>query len=918
MRRHTRSPTTTSLLGRCERNGWDGILLASLSTASTAPDNTIDGSAVSSPSEGYEVWNVKSTAPAAISGGSVSGVDIGLFVDNYEGYSSDAGDGAHASVSGLSITPKATGIGIRVLDSPSSTTHANVQLAIGAGVTVNGGAKGLTVENASASVTSTSDLAFSGQTGNYIELVNNAVDIDATGVSFDGQTGATATLAQNFAIEDKVVHKVDNSSLGLVRVKAGEIFVTTSSGSIQRGIDAATAGDTVNVSAGTFNESVAVNKHVSLIGAGSGASDTVVSATGGSDGVLQLSASGLSAIQPVLLKDLRVEPIGKAGISVGQFTLATGVSVSFVELDNVSVIGTNTNPCTEQERGLYVDLTSSLTNLKISNSAFDNLHYGWYIQKQVSADTSTVQYVDVENTTFNHNNLKGIYAEKLSDASFTNVTVDQNGYDASLLGACSYFAPYISGVDVNLKAGTYQNLSFADSIVTSNALGGAKEGVGMTIKARDDGATYGAFPATLDNVSIEGGQVSGNERGIRFGEPLKNNAGPTNVAVHNVCIFNNVQAYVGMDGSAYGGLINTTQATDDASTNWWGDASGPYNAASNPGGTGDAVVGDVVFFPWIVDGCGGTTTNETVLSASTVDPLFCTGKSTTVTIDLAYAVDLYGYEFQISYNNTMASAVGAFVDTFFDTTAAFIPGGWNADCTTVPGTCKFAATQVAPATAVSGSGQLAEITLTGVTPGTFNMTISGDTLSDIDGAALPHALAAPLPITVCGYATISGYVTMQGRPGNIVNPGTVTMIEQGPPSFTPVAPVAFTPANGAYSISVPYLPGGSSYKILAEHGLYLDNEDIFNVSANLSNKDTRLWGGDANNDDDVTILDLSCVGGDFGSAPPNSNCGGTGSPDINADNKVNIQDLSITGGNFDKCGAQPWAWNVATPNFCPP
>ncbi len=30
-------------------------------------------------------------------------------------------DGAHASVSGLSITPNAGGTGIRVLDSPSST-----------------------------------------------------------------------------------------------------------------------------------------------------------------------------------------------------------------------------------------------------------------------------------------------------------------------------------------------------------------------------------------------------------------------------------------------------------------------------------------------------------------------------------------------------------------------------------------------------------------------------------------------------------------------------------------------------------------------------------------------------------------------------------------------------------------------------
>ena len=912
---YTLSNNDITALADANETVWDGILLASLSVASTSSGNTIDGSGVTNPSEGYEVWNVKSTTPAAISGGSVSGVDIGLFLDNYEGYASDAGDGAHASVSGLSITPKATGIGIRVLDSPSSTAHANVQLAIGSGVVVTSGAKGLTVENASASVTSTSDLALSGQTGNYIELVNNAVDIDATSVSFDGQTGATATLAQNFAIEDKIVHKVDNISLGLVRVKASEIFVTTNSGSIQRGIDAASVGNTVNVDAGTFSENVAVNKYVSLIGAGSGASDTVVTATGGSDGVLQLSASGLSASQPVLLKDLRVEPIGKAGISVGQFTLSTGVSVSFVELDNVMVIGTNTSPCTEQERGLYVDLTSSLTNLKISDSAFDNLHYGWYIQKEVSADTSTVQYVEVDNTTFNHNNLKGIYVEKLEDATFTDITVDQNGYDGSLLGACSYFNPWLAGIDVNLKAGTYQNLTFVGATISNNALGDAKEGTGASIKARDDGS-YSAFPATLDNVLIDGGLFTGNERGIRFGEPGKNNAGPTNVLVQNACITGNVQTYSGVDGSAYGGLINTSQATDVATPNWWGDASGPYNAVSNTGGTGDAVVGDVTFNPWNTSGC-----SQTELSATTADPLFCVGEQTTVTIDLAYVVGLYGYEFKISYNNAMASATGAFVNTFFDTTPPVtIPPAWHAVCTA--GECKFAVAHIStgPQQSVTGSGPLAQVTLTGVAPGDFNMTISGDTLSDIDGNVLPHSVAGPLPITVCGYATIEGFITMQGRPGNIVDPGTVTMIEQGAPlNFTPVAPVAFTPANGAYSITVPYVPTvGTSYKILAEHGLYLDNEDTILVTGNLANKNTRLWGGDANNDDDVTILDLSCIGGDFGSQPPTSTCLGTGSPDINADNKVNIQDLSIAGGNFDKCGAQPWAWNVAAPNICPP
>ncbi len=179
--------------------------------------------------------------------------------------------------------------------------------------------------------------------------------------------------------------------------------------------------------------------------------------------------------------------------------------------------------------------------------------------------------------------------------------------------------------------------------------------------------------------------------------------------------------------------------------------------------------------------------------------------------------------------------------------------------------------------------------------------------------SVPHNLdaALPLPITVCGNATVSGFITMQGRPGNIVDAGTVTMIEQAPTSFGPVAPVPFNPANGAYSIVVQYMPGGSSYQIVAEHGLYLDNQEVFNVTGNAT-KSTRLWGGDADNNDKVEILTSVASAGRLVShrLPPSGGPLPTpvGSPDINADGKVNIQDLSITGGNFDKCHAQPWDW----------
>ncbi len=274
----TLSNNTITALENSNESGWKGIVMASLSDVSgIASGNMIDGAGMTTkPSTGIEVWNVKNDAPAFISGGTIENVDIGVFLNNYEGYSSNAADGAHATLSNIAITPNTNGTGIRLLDSPSSTTHANVQLTIGAAVSVNDGANGLVVENASAKVISPlGNLAFNTQTAKYIKLIGNANDIDATAVLFDTKLGSAMSLAELFVTEDKIDHKIDLLTLGFVTVKANNDYVTVNSfvapntaPLIQRGIDAASAGFTVNVAAGTFNEyNINVNKAVIVRGA---------------------------------------------------------------------------------------------------------------------------------------------------------------------------------------------------------------------------------------------------------------------------------------------------------------------------------------------------------------------------------------------------------------------------------------------------------------------------------------------------------------------------------------------------------------------------------------------------------------------------------------------------------------------------
>lgn len=185
---HTGNPSpwtinnnTITALSNANETVWDGILLSSLSEAAgIVSGNMIDGSGTNVPSEGIEVWNVKDNAPALISGGMISGVDIGVYANNFDGYISNAGNGAHAALSNINIQPKTSGTGVKVADNPSSS-HAPVVVQFNAGVVLAGGTNGVVIENASASVGgSLNNLSLNGQSGDYIQLINNTGDIDAT------------------------------------------------------------------------------------------------------------------------------------------------------------------------------------------------------------------------------------------------------------------------------------------------------------------------------------------------------------------------------------------------------------------------------------------------------------------------------------------------------------------------------------------------------------------------------------------------------------------------------------------------------------------------------------------------------------------------------------------------------------------
>ncbi len=404
-----------------------------------------------------------------------------------------------------------------------------------------------------------------------------------------GSTSDAYTEVYSASQANAVATAILVGATGWTYDRGSDYFYVTPALKIQAAVTAAgsltpveATGDEVHLASGTFTESVNVNKYVKIIGEGSvlASLTTVTSSTGP---VFTIAASGLNIANPLLFQDLQVLPIGQPG-----FDVASG-SWSYVKWDNVHVIGTNPTDDTENECGIRIWNTTgypSLSNLTVQNCAFDNLHYGWYFMKQVGAFSDNVSNVAVTGTSFTHNAAKGIYAEKLSDASFANCEVNNNGWNTAF-----YNATWNAGFDFNLKGQqAYQNISLSYCDFEGNAISTAN-GAALMIKARGSGGdpSYDANPASLTNVQLTNCKIVGNQRGVRFGEPGKANTSPANSIVTDCAVY----------GNTNGDFINATTAAQDAGGNWWGTATPNW---------GTQVVGsNVNHTPWY--GVNGTYPN---------------------------------------------------------------------------------------------------------------------------------------------------------------------------------------------------------------------------------------------------------------------------------------------------------------------
>ena len=313
------------------------------------------------------------------------------------------------------------------------------------------------------------------------------------------------------------------------------IYVPGDYPTIQEAIDAASDGDTIMVAAGLYEESVIIDKSLTLNGAQAGVDARI--------------RSGDETI---------IEPDEEIGISI--LTAAGGVVV----IDGLTVQNAVHGIATPEPGLMMASIT--VRNVRVLNSS----EFGISLTFTTGA---TVEYCYVEGAT------QAINTGAIEPFPPTVATFRNNEVVNAEFGITGYLEDSL--IEGNLvrdfvEGGTGISGQFLNTEIKNNTVTGYADGAGMSFEwhySRD----------LSENVNVEGNTFTENSIGIYV---FDTQTTLTGITVN----FNNIA------GNSWRGVRNDGGETLNATKNWWGDASGPSGVGP---GDGDDVSTKVLYSPWL-------------------------------------------------------------------------------------------------------------------------------------------------------------------------------------------------------------------------------------------------------------------------------------------------------------------------------
>jgi hypothetical protein len=404
---------------------------------------------------------------------------------------------------------------------------------------------------------------------------------------------------------------------------------------VQKAVDTVQAGGTVIVGAGTFTEQVTISQAMTL--EGDGAANTTIQMPNPTYGDPASIIVNAGTNDLVTINDVTVSTNNVCGTAIDIEGGNTNIYDNVIDAPNPNGLCVST--------GIYQDA---------GNSTISSNTISGYQGAGVWVDGSAVASVSSNVITGGPSNLgqqAGVIFDGAASGSITSNTISGNKCIQSTYpppnqdqNTCEYdleFPQMAQGISID----TTGNVTVTGNRLSNNDIGiAAYEGGTLGISNNIITSTYVGLMAMASSMTFDTNSVSGGQYGIVMVSfppsppPYPSTPAPGLTGTGNTIIGNGTGVYVfkyGNDTTAPDPFItlnrnainsnttgynNTSGVTQDATCNWWGDASGPSGVG---GGTGDTVSANMTFSPWLTGSdlanspCDGTASGAPTTTTAT-------------------------------------------------------------------------------------------------------------------------------------------------------------------------------------------------------------------------------------------------------------------------------------------------------------
>ena len=383
---------------------------------------------------------------------------------------------------------------------------------------------------------------------------------DAATVSGSGNTYGSTPLVvgTNAVIVDSVVPAASGNTFPEQLLNGAYYYDGLNAFStIASAVASAASGATMTVAAGTYPESVLVNKPLTIDATGA-----TLTGTSTASYILEIASAN--------------------GVTVNGLTIDGGAANAFTDGVLVSNAGTSASPV----------MLEHLTVKNVWGGSANGI--------DITAATAGGSYVLAHDLALSSFEKRGIRftnsSGKFYDSEVTGDHVDGTTRVQNLVNLWGGSHVEIYGNTLHdgmsISAGTWDSPG-----IFVSSYGGSGDSVAdihdNTLYNEDTGIAVGSYYAASDNSSatIEHNTFHDDHAAINFEK------GTATATVHDNSFGANITYAISADDGNGG---PATKPTPDAAQNWWNSASGP-SVASNPSGTGDAIYDGVSYTPWYAD-----------------------------------------------------------------------------------------------------------------------------------------------------------------------------------------------------------------------------------------------------------------------------------------------------------------------------